>query len=243
MQIKKYPHANLESYSKIFVQLGLVLSLFMVYQLVKMKSYPDDIKNLSGVVLNLDNDDESIVVIPKEIPVKPPAKTVLPEILVQVDDQIEMDETLLESTETDESEAIAVIVDTDISAVIEEEEIIEDVPFIIIEEVPIFPGCKGDREALRNCFSSEIKKFVLKKFNADLASDLGLQSGTIQRIIVLFVIDKEGNISDIKSRAPHVRLQEEAIRVINLLPKMQPGKQRGRAVAVKYSLPIVFQVD
>ena len=243
MQIKKYPNAVLENYSKIFIQLGLVLSLFIVYELIRMRSYSEPVKGLAGSVLNMDDDEESIIVIPKEVPVKPPVKTILPDIIVQVDDQIEMDETLLESTESDESEAISITLDSDISAVEEEEEIFEDVPFIVIEEVPIFPGCTGNREELRNCFSAEIKKFVSKRFNADLASELGLQEGTIQRIIVLFVIDKEGNISDIKSRAPHVRLQEEAIRVINSLPKMKPGRQRGRAVAVKYSLPIVFQVN
>ena len=243
MQIKKYPNAVLENYSKLFIQLGLVLSLFMVYEFIKMRSYPEPVKDLAGSVLNMEDDEESIVIIPKEVPVKPPAKTVLPDIIVQVDDQIEMDETLLESTETDESEAISITIESEISEVVEEEEIIEDVPFIIIEEVPIFPGCTGNRDELRKCFSSQIQKFVSKNFNADLAGELGLQQGTIQRIIVLFVIDKEGNISDIKSRAPHVRLQEEAIRVINSLPKMKPGKQRGRAVAVKYSLPIVFKVN
>ena len=243
MQIKKYPNAILENYSKLFIQLGLVLSLFTVYELIKMRSYPEPVKDLVGSVLNMEDDEESIVIIPKEVPIKPPVKAVLPEIIVQVEDQIEMDETLLESTESDESEAVSITIESEISEVVEEEEIIEDVPFIIIEEVPIFPGCTGNREELRNCFSSQIQKFVSKNFNADLAGELGLQPGTIQRIIVLFVIDKEGNISDIKSRAPHVRLQEEAIRVINSLPKMKPGKQRGRAVAVKYSLPIVFKVN
>jgi protein TonB len=243
MQIKKYPNAVLENYSKIFIQLGLVLSLFIVYELVMMKSYSEPVKGLSGSLLNMEDDEESIIIIPKEVPVKPPAKTVLPDIIVQVDDQIEMDETLLESTETDESEAISFTIESEISAVVEEEEIIEDVPFIIIEEVPIFPGCKGNRQELRTCFSAQVKKFIQKKFNLDLASELGLEQGTIQKIMVLFVIDKQGYISDIKARAPHVRLQEEAIRVINLLPKMEPGKQRGRAIAVKYALPIVFQVN
>mgnify|MGYP000893994098 CR=1 FL=1 len=91
------------------------------------------------------------------------------------------------------------------------------------------------------------KKFIVvssifKKFNADLASDLGLSPG-VKRIFVVFKIDKRGNIVDVMARAPHKRLQDEAIRVVKLLPKMIPGKQRGIAVGVKYSLPIAFKVE
>ncbi|GAL70644.1 TonB family protein [Jejuia pallidilutea] len=89
--------------------------------------------------------------------------------------------------------------------------------------------------------SEKIQKFVQKKFNTELASDLGL-SGR-QRINVIFKIDKNGNITGVRSRAPHPGLEKEAARVINLLPKMKPGRQRGKPVTVPYSLPIVFQVQ
>ena len=59
----------------------------------------------------------------------------------------------------------------------------------------------------------------------------------------MFKIDKNGDITDVQARAPHVRLQEEAIRVVKSLPKMIPGKQRGRAVGVNYSIPIAFKVE
>ena len=89
--------------------------------------------------------------------------------------------------------------------------------------------------------SEKITKFVQKKFNTDLAGDLGL-SGR-QRISVIFKIDKTGNITGIRARAPHPGLEKEAARVIGMLPKMKPGKQRGKAVTVPYSLPIIFQVQ
>ena len=56
-------------------------------------------------------------------------------------------------------------------------------------------------------------------------------------------IDKNGNVTGVRSRAPHPRLEKEAARVINMLPKMKPGRQRGKAVTVPYSLPITFQVQ
>ena len=89
--------------------------------------------------------------------------------------------------------------------------------------------------------SAKIAKFVQRKFNTDLAGDLGL-SGK-QRISVIFKINKNGDVTGVRSRAPHPRLEKEAARVINLLPKMKPGRQRGKAVIVPYSLPITFQVQ
>ena len=60
--------------------------------------------------------------------------------------------------------------------------------------------------------------------------------------VIKFKIDKNGNISNARARGPHKRLEKEAIRVVNLLPKMTPGKQRGRAVSVSYTLPITLIV-
>ena len=118
----------------------------------------------------------------------------------------------------------------------------EEVPFAIIENVPVFPGCeRGNNEKKRKCMSEKIAKFVQRKFNTDLAGDLGLTGR--QRISVIFKIDKIGNVTGVRARAPHPRLKEEAIRVISLLPKMEPGLQKGKPVIVPYSLPIIFEVQ
>ena len=118
---------------------------------------------------------------------------------------------------------------------------IEEVSFSSVENVPIFPGCeKGNNEKRGKCMSEKISKFVQNNFSIDLASSLGL-SGR-QRISVIFKIDKGGNVSEVRARAPHPQLEDEAIRVINLLPKMKPGMQLGKAVIVPYSLPIIFEI-
>jgi len=83
----------------------------------------------------------------------------------------------------------------------------------------------------------------LRNFNSEISADLGLQSGSIQRIFVVFKIDTDGKITNIKARAPHKKLQEEAIKVVGSLPVMTPGKQRGRPVTVSYGLPIVFKIE
>ena len=164
----------------------------------------------------------------------PPPPPPAPEVIEIVEDEEEIEETIIESTESDEELEIE-----DIE--IEEFEDVE-VPFAVIENVPIFPGCeRGNNEKKRKCMSDKIAKFVQRKFNTDLAGDLGLTGR--QRISVIFKIDKSGNVVGVRARAPHPRLEKEAQRVINLLPKMQPGKQRGKAVIVPYSLPIIFQVQ
>jgi protein TonB len=244
MQIKKYPHLALENYSKILVQLGFVLSLFIVYQFLQLKSYPKDIKEISVTLTKIDDTEQIVEFKPFEVEVPKTQTVQIPDKIVKVDDNVEVDEIIIESTETDESEAI--VVDNTIKTIVEEEieeEVVEDVPFMIIEEVPVFPGCTGNNTELRNCFSDKISNFVLKNFNSELSADLGLIPGSTQRIFVLFKIDKNGDITDIQARAPHIKLQQEAIRVIEMLPKMTPGKQRGRPVGVKYGLPITFKIQ
>ncbi|MBD0831393.1 energy transducer TonB [Aestuariibaculum sediminum] len=116
-----------------------------------------------------------------------------------------------------------------------------EVPYAVVEQTPIFPDCeKGTRSQQKNCTSTAISKFVRENFNISLASAYGL-SGR-QRINAIFKINEEGAVSDIRIRAPHPVLKREAERVLSLLPKMIPGKQRGIPVVVPYSLPIIFDV-
>lgn len=116
------------------------------------------------------------------------------------------------------------------------------VPFAIIENVPVFPGCEGTQEELRTCLQEKITNHISANFNSDLAKGLGLKAG-IKKIFVMFEIDKEGKITDVQARGPHQSLADEATRVINLLPKMMPGKHKGDAVGVKYTLPIAIKVE
>jgi hypothetical protein len=117
-----------------------------------------------------------------------------------------------------------------------------EVSFSTVENVPIFPGCdKGDNAERRKCMSQKITKFVQKEFNVNIARNLGLYGR--QRISVIFKINKKGNVVGVRARAPHPNLKKEAIRVVNMIPKMKPGMQLGKAVIVPYSLPIIFQVQ
>lgn len=238
MKTKKHPKANLENYTKLFAQLGLVLTLVIVYVLIQSKTYASDIAVLQDSNYQMVDDTESIIEYMVEPPKAPPVqKKVIIDIVKQIEDDIDTPETIFETIDPD-----APVVVDDIVEYVPDEIIIEEVPFILIEDAPAFPGCKGTKDEMKDCFTSKIRKFVGKNFDGALASELGLTPG-VKRISVVFKIDKTGNIVDVQARAPHIKLQKEAIRVVELLPKMEPGKQRGNPVTVKYALPIAFKVE
>ncbi|SDK89367.1 Signal transducer regulating beta-lactamase production, contains metallopeptidase domain [Salinimicrobium catena] len=117
-----------------------------------------------------------------------------------------------------------------------------DVPFAVIEEVPIFPGCEAldTNEARKKCMSDKINAFVNQNFDVSLGKANDLNG--INRVYVQFKITKNGTVEILGARAPHPALKEEAVRVINLLPEMQPGKQGGENVNVLYTLPITLKI-
>jgi hypothetical protein len=123
-------------------------------------------------------------------------------------------------------------------------DVIQDVsvPFAVVEHVPVYPGCESlnTNDERKKCMAEHISDFINKSFNTKIGKENGLVGR--QRINVMFKIDYQGHIVDVKSRAPHPALEAEAIRVVKSLPKMEPGKQKGKAVNVMYSLPIIFQI-
>ncbi len=119
---------------------------------------------------------------------------------------------------------------------------IVDVPFSVIEKVPTYPECSGDNESMKKCMSTKIAELINENFNTGLAEELNLSG--MQRIATQFTIDKTGRVVDVRaSSLSHTsELEAEAIRVVKLLPQMEPGEQNGEKVGVLYSLPIVFDV-
>jgi hypothetical protein len=116
------------------------------------------------------------------------------------------------------------------------------IPFAVVEQVPVFPGCGSlaTNKEQKECMSLGINQHVNINFNTDLGKELGLVG--VNRIYVQFKVSQEGVVTDVRSRAPHPRLGEEAERVVNSLPNMKPAIHGGKKVAVLYSLPISFAV-
>ncbi|WP_428741235.1 energy transducer TonB [Tenacibaculum sp.] len=115
----------------------------------------------------------------------------------------------------------------------------DTIPFSSLDKVPTFPGCsEGDKV----CFSQSVIKFIKDNFDISIAKNLGLSVGT-KRVYVQFKIDKEGNVTDIKVRAPHPTIKQHALEVVSKLPQMQPGEKDGKIVSTGYVIPITFNVD
>jgi protein TonB len=238
MEPKKNPKSDLNRRSMIFFQLGMILILFITWSAIENKTY--DKSQITQDMLNLGDElEEDIPITDQNIPPPPtPPPPPATEVIEVIEDDDDIEETIIESAEVNQEEEIVEIDDIE-----EADEEIDDVPFAVIENVPIYPGCenKKNNAEKKQCMSDKVQKFVQKKFNTDLAGDLGLEGR--QRISVQFKIDKYGNVINVRARAPHPKLEQEAVKVVKALPKMIPGKQRGKAVGVLYSLPILFQVE
>jgi len=115
--------------------------------------------------------------------------------------------------------------------------------FQVIEKVPIYKGCEGyqKNKALKKCMSIAIAKHFEKYYSIETARKSGL-SGT-QKIYIIFTINKDGNLANVKHRTPQPILGKEAIRVLGKLPKFTPGYANGKTVRVKYTLPITVNIQ
>lgn len=250
MQQKKNPKNDIRRWSLVIFQAGLILVLFLAWRTIEMRTYDkkDTVETRVIDLSDLEPEDVQVVEQPKtDVPPPPPPPKVVDKIEIVEDDDIEDDE--IETVEDVEDDKVQVTADEvadigDIQSVPEgNDEPIETVPFRAVQDVPVFPGCEQytNNTDRRNCMEDKVKKFINKRFNTDLGRQLGMSGLT--RINVQFTVDEHGNITNVKARATEPKLEQEAIRVVKMLPKMTPGKQRGKAVRVPYTLPIMFQVN
>ena len=234
MESKKNPKADVSRNGSIYFAVGLALMLFLTYSTLNWKTY--DKSDIDIGKLNLDNElEEEIPIIEQVIPPPPPPPPpAAPEVIEVVEDEEEVEETVIESTETNEEEIVEIVE-------VEEEELDIDVPFAVIEDVPIFPGCERVKKSeRRDCFQEKMNKHIRKNFRyPEIAQEMGIQG----RVYVNFIIAKDGKITNIRMRGPDKNLENEAQRIISRLPSMIPGKQRGRPVRVPFSIPITFRLQ
>ncbi len=240
METKKNPEADLNRNSGLYFVIGLALILFITWRALEHKSY--DVNTDFVQMLDVQSDLKEEVPITEQIKTAPPPPPpAAPEIIEIVEDTEEIEETIIESTEMSQETVIEDAMDVDDVEVGEEEEEVS-VPFAVIENVPIYPGCEeiktnNERKA---CFQKHMQAHIIKHFRYPAsAMELGIQG----RVHVQFKIDNKGHITNIRMRGPDNTLEKEAARIIAALPQMTPGRQRGRNVAVPYSIPINFKLE
>lgn len=234
MEPKKNPKADISRNSGLYFAIGLAFTMFVVWRALEWKNY-DESANYD-IALNVEDQlDEEVPMTEQLKTPPPPPPPSAPEVIEVVEDEAEVEETIIESTETSQDQEVIEIEEVEVG------EIDEDisVPFAVIEDVPIFPGCEGasDKKA---CFQEQMQKHIRKHFRyPEIAQEMGVQG----RVNVMFVIQRDGSIGSIRMRGPDKNLEAEALRIIELLPDMTPGKQRGRAVKVPFSIPITFRLQ
>ena len=237
---------NLQKNSTFYFQIGLIICLLTSYGLLEMKFetvLPKETVYKADETDIMDDEPMTAFTVYKPEVVKVQQKkrsTNFEEFIVKENNDPKVIETLepvVEFTNTNPD-----IIDPDAMESLVEEPTDYDVDFKKVEIVPIYPGCekKSTNAARRKCMSEKITKLIQRKFDTSLASELGLKGR--QTIQTQFTIDKKGQVTNIKTRAVHPRLEKEADRVINKIPEMTPGKQRDKNVGVIYTLPIKFDI-
>lgn len=236
---------NFNRSSILYFQIGLILGLLAVYvaleYAIRIPAIPQDNfaevkKDNFEVAPEPFKVEKEIVISLPENP-KPKSQNVakLTPNLKTIDDDSGIETKILSQPQNSGAE----LNPDDINVVMPP----EDMPIIMVEKVPVFPGCEHlkTNEEQRQCLSDKIQKIIQKNFNTGLAQDYGLKGK--QLIAVQFKIDSNGEIVEIKTRAPHPALEKETVRVLGKIPTITPGKHNGKPVNVKYALPIRFVIN
>ena len=217
MEAKKNPEVNLERKRGLFLQIGLVVSLLLVLVAFEYKSYEKTDYSLGQ--LQMDDLEEEIIPITKQEVKPPPPPPPPPEVIEIVEDEVEIENEIeIEDTESDEDEEIE----------IEEED--DEEFFMVVENMPEFPG--GDLGLMKYIQKNVKYPAIAKEYNIT------------GKVYVSFIVDKSGKVTNVKVvRGVDRNLDAEAVRVVKSLPKYKPGKQRGKAVRVMFTIPINFTLN
>ena len=217
MEPKKNPEISLEKKKGLFFQIGLVITLVIVLGAFEWKSYEKVEYNLGQ--LNLDDMEEEIIPITKQEEKPPPPPPPPPEVIEIIEDDEEIEnEAEVEDTESDE----------DVEIEIEEED--DEEFFMVVENMPEFPG--GDLGLMKYIQKNVKYPAIAKEYNIT------------GKVYVSFIVDRSGSVTNVKIvRGVDKNLDAEAMRVVKSLPKYKPGKQRGKSVRVMFTIPINFTLN
>ena len=214
MEIKKSPKADLESKKSTFILIGLVITLFIVWRVFEYKSYDKQV--VDNLQTNVEVIEEEMVEITKQEQPKPQPPAPKPQVTqIEIDAEVSQDEVIEEYFAPAE---------------IEEEEIVEAEIFKVVEVMPEFPGG-----------AAKMMEYIQKNMKYPM---MARESDIQGRVFVNFVVEPDGSISNVAViRGIGGGCDEEAVRVVESMPKWNPGKQRGTAVRCAFTVPIIFKLQ
>lgn len=227
-EVKKSPKANLEQHRSTYILMGLVLGISILFFAFEWST---ETRKLDETVLVQDVLAEEEIEITRRDqtppPPPPPPEPETPEIIEVVEEKVE---TRMEiKSEDDQSQRQTEVYIPPPPPKPKQEEVTEEI-FVVVEEQPEFPGGNA---AMMKFLSDNIRYPVIAQEN-----------GISGRVICNFVVERDGSITDVQVvRGVDPSLDREAIRVIQQMPRWKPGKQRGSAVRVRFTLPVVFRLQ
>ena len=228
MELKKNEKANLENKKSLFLQVGLILALIICIVALERTSGQKRDSIFDGMTEEAIEEEQIPVTEetpPEEIP--PPEVTVTDLFEIVEDDVVIENEVRFEDDETSEDKVVEIY-----APVLQaEEEETEDEIFVIVEDMPKFRG--GDINKFREWVQKRVRY-------PELAAENGIQG----RVFISFVVETNGNVSNVAvTRSVDALLDEAAKEAVAASPRWEPGMQRGRPVRVRYSIPIIFQLQ
>src|SRR5574344_793457 len=226
MQLKKSQNASLEDKKVVYVLMGFVFVLSLCYVALEWTEKEVTKYEVADMEFTFEEEVEIQQTTQETTPPPPPPPVQEVEVLNVVEDDVET-ESIEINTEDDKD--VEVVIAAPVEAPVEEEE--EEVVFVVVETMPEFPG---GQQALFKYLSENVKYPVIAQEN-------GIQG----RVICQFVVNKDGSIVEVEvvRSGGDASLDKEAVRVIKSMPKWKPGKQRGKAVRVKYTVPVNFRLQ
>ena len=231
MEVKKSPKADLEKTKGLGVLMGMVVGLAVLFVGFEWGRRDIQVATADEGVADIIAEEEIEITRQENTPPPPPPPPapVVTEVLNVVDDDVELEQQEIVTSEDSQTEAQT---QTFVAPVVEEEE--EESAqqiFTVVEEMPDFPD--GGLQGLLKFLAKNIKYPVIAQEN-------GIQG----RVVCAFVVNKDGSIVDIEVlRGVDPSLDKEAVRVLSTMPKWKPGKQRGKPVRVKYTVPVMFRLQ
>ena len=222
MEVKKSPKADLEKGKTMGILMGMIVGLAVLFVGFEWSDREITIVQDQGVA-DIIAEEEVEITRPEDTPPPPPPPPApaVAEVLTVVEDDVKLDDVEIVSSEDDAASAQVEAYTPPASS----QQI-----FTVVETMPEFPGGQG---ALLQYLAKSIKYPVIAQEN-------GIQG----RVSCSFVVNKDGSIVDAEViRGVDPSLDKEALRVINSMPKWSPGKQRGKPVRVKYTVPVTFRLQ
>ncbi len=228
MEIKKSAKADLEGKKGVFFEIGLTLALAILLFAFEWKSSSEEVGQFQSVAD--EQIEEEIIPITQQMlkpPPPPPPAPKLTDLIDIVEDDTQIDDDLQIQDAEDDSENVDAPSLDDFGDDWGDDSGESEV-FVVVENMPSFPG-------------GNVQKWISKNVKYPV---LAMENGIQGKVFVQFVIERDGSITDVKVvRGVDSSLDKEAIRVVKAMPKWTPGKQRGKAVRVSFTLPINFQLS